>query len=684
VLGVLTHLDKFKSAKTLKSTKKKLKSRFWTEIYQGAKLFYLSGILHGKYLKREIFNLSRYISLQKFRPLSWRTSHPYVLVDRVDDITDPERMRQNPKCDRNVLFFGYVRGTNLKASMKVHIPGGGDFLIKSVKELPDPCPRPEKTQRQRIGEKDKLIFAPMADIGNIEYDADAMWIKMPQSQVLFSDVDTLDGSARALSAAAQLYSAAPGEMAPGERMVRELQRTDYTLDDALANQSLRLLSTSKPTLTSSASHGDNNTNNADEGDDEDIDEDGDDDDEDEEDDADFDDADDELKELDDAAYYDDDDAQDDVEKQPDTRTRRPATEGSIAGLRSPGGGAVNSKIDGDMEFEDDEDDDDDEKMDIPSDEDVGDSEEHEDDGDDDEDDDNDGMDVDDDEDDVEAGEGRWKENLAQRALERFYRPLNLMRIVYGDKLDTSVSQRATHTSSDRNSSALLRLDDYDEKSFVVSYFNYSFPSLHPYLTTSLVFRVSFQGKQPDDDDDDELFKVKKPSKGAIQTEMETGVPNTDSNNQVESCKVVAESQELLESLEETTTLAEALRSRFVPKDPTGMPAEETDERTKASQRDAMDVFNDAPLYGDFEDLEATGGESGNNGEEDDDDGDDDDEDRVQIMNADATRAALAEKKLQLKAQFDAAYDDKKDTKGSSDAEEEDGDDAHGYGVGQSM
>ena len=43
VLGVLTHLDKFKMNKTLQTTKKILKNRFWTEIYKGAKMFDLSG-----------------------------------------------------------------------------------------------------------------------------------------------------------------------------------------------------------------------------------------------------------------------------------------------------------------------------------------------------------------------------------------------------------------------------------------------------------------------------------------------------------------------------------------------------------------------------------------------------------------------------------------------------------------
>jgi len=43
VMGVLTHLDLFKKPNLIKKVKKKLKDRFWTEIYDGAKLFYLSG-----------------------------------------------------------------------------------------------------------------------------------------------------------------------------------------------------------------------------------------------------------------------------------------------------------------------------------------------------------------------------------------------------------------------------------------------------------------------------------------------------------------------------------------------------------------------------------------------------------------------------------------------------------------
>uniref|UniRef100_S4R7Q4 Bms1-type G domain-containing protein n=1 Tax=Petromyzon marinus TaxID=7757 RepID=S4R7Q4_PETMA len=73
LMGVLTHLDAFRNSKQLQKTKKKLKHRFWTEIYQGAKLFYLSGMVNGEYQKQEIHNLGRFISVMKFRPLTWQT-----------------------------------------------------------------------------------------------------------------------------------------------------------------------------------------------------------------------------------------------------------------------------------------------------------------------------------------------------------------------------------------------------------------------------------------------------------------------------------------------------------------------------------------------------------------------------------------------------------------------------------
>lgn len=39
---------------------------------------------NGKYMKREVLNLARFISVMKFRPLSWRMAHPYLLTDRLE------------------------------------------------------------------------------------------------------------------------------------------------------------------------------------------------------------------------------------------------------------------------------------------------------------------------------------------------------------------------------------------------------------------------------------------------------------------------------------------------------------------------------------------------------------------------------------------------------------------------
>ncbi|RYN31512.1 Ribosome biogenesis protein [Alternaria tenuissima] len=188
VFGILTHLDLFRKQETLKLQKKRLKHRFWSELYQGAKLFYLSGVVNGRYPDREIMNLSRFLSVMKNpRPLVWRNSHPYCLADRFLDITPPTDIEQNLKCDRTVALYGYLRGTNFPAGgSRVHIPGVGDLTVTSTEALPDPCPTPfaekavekasGKKKRTRLGEKQKILYAPMSDVGGVLVDKDAVYI----------------------------------------------------------------------------------------------------------------------------------------------------------------------------------------------------------------------------------------------------------------------------------------------------------------------------------------------------------------------------------------------------------------------------------------------------------------------------------------------------------------------------
>lgn len=203
VFGILTHLDLFRKQDTLKAQKKRLKHRFWSELYQGAKLFYLSGVINGRYPDREVLNLSRFLSVMKNpRPLVWRNSHPYALADRMLDITPETKKEENPKCDRTVALYGYLRGTNFPShDARVHVPGIGDLNVERVESLPDPCPTPyfeqakEKAdgtkRRRKLGEKQKVIYAPMSDVGGVLVDKDAVYIDI-KSNTFDPDDDNED------------------------------------------------------------------------------------------------------------------------------------------------------------------------------------------------------------------------------------------------------------------------------------------------------------------------------------------------------------------------------------------------------------------------------------------------------------------------------------------------------------
>jgi ribosome biogenesis protein BMS1 len=201
VFGILTHLDLFKKPQTLKDAKKRLKNRFWSELYQGAHLFYLSGVINGRYPDREIHNLSRFISVMKNpRPLIWRNSHPYAMIDSFRDITHPTKIEDDPKCDRMVVLSGYLRGTNFSAQgQRVHIPGLGDYSISAMEALPDPCPTPYmdqaiakatgKTGRRRLDEKEKKLHAPMSDKSGLKIDGDTIWITREKGFNFDKDAD---------------------------------------------------------------------------------------------------------------------------------------------------------------------------------------------------------------------------------------------------------------------------------------------------------------------------------------------------------------------------------------------------------------------------------------------------------------------------------------------------------------
>lgn len=219
IMGVLTHLDAIRNAKTLKRRKKELKHRFWTEVYDGAKLFYLSGIVHGEYLRNEIKNLCRFISIIKFRPLAWRGAHSYLLADRMEDITNTEEIRLNAKCDRTVVLYGYVRGVCMKKENMVHVAGLGDMRVDELSALPDPCALPSSEKKRNLLEKEKLLYAPMSGVGGIVYDKDAVYIELSGSHSHRRDKNDEQ-----------------------EQIVQELIEKRDTFDTQIAEQSFRFFS----------------------------------------------------------------------------------------------------------------------------------------------------------------------------------------------------------------------------------------------------------------------------------------------------------------------------------------------------------------------------------------------------------------------------------------------------------
>ncbi|XP_045698124.1 ribosome biogenesis protein BMS1 homolog isoform X1 [Phyllostomus hastatus] len=224
IMGVLTHLDSFKYNKQLKKTKKRLKHRFWTEVYPGAKLFYLSGMVHGEYQNQEIHNLGRFITVMKFRPLTWQTSHPYILADRMEDLTKPEDIRMNIKCDRKLSLYGYLRGAHLKNKSHIHMPGVGDFAVSDISFLPDPCALPEQQKKRCLNEKEKLVYAPLSGVGGVLYDKDAVYVDLGGSH-------GFQGS---------------DETRPTHELVQSLISTHSTIDAKIASSRVTLFSDSKP------------------------------------------------------------------------------------------------------------------------------------------------------------------------------------------------------------------------------------------------------------------------------------------------------------------------------------------------------------------------------------------------------------------------------------------------------
>ena len=58
-----------------------------------------------------------------------------------------------------------------------------DVQVEEVDALVDPCPLPSMLKKRGLNEKERLLYAPMADVGGLLYDKDAVYIDIPDWKV---------------------------------------------------------------------------------------------------------------------------------------------------------------------------------------------------------------------------------------------------------------------------------------------------------------------------------------------------------------------------------------------------------------------------------------------------------------------------------------------------------------------
>ncbi|VDN15024.1 unnamed protein product, partial [Dibothriocephalus latus] len=155
----------------------------------------------GDYLPAEVQRLARMMIVKTPRPTDWRTGHPYILVDRLEDITNPSILKYNSNADRTLSLYGWVRGAPLGALCSkpvVHVAGLGDYQVMECSQQPDPCPTPNqiiqssasmeehagKKLKRRLTEGERRVYAPMSNIGGVLFDRDATYIDLGGSHHL--------------------------------------------------------------------------------------------------------------------------------------------------------------------------------------------------------------------------------------------------------------------------------------------------------------------------------------------------------------------------------------------------------------------------------------------------------------------------------------------------------------------
>lgn len=94
--------------------------------------------------EKNIWKLARMILETKARPVEWRCSHPYLVVDKFVD-----------NC-----FYGYLRGGVVMKGMCVHITNLGDTEVAEISKVGDPCFQESK----KLEMKKPVLYVPGGEI----------------------------------------------------------------------------------------------------------------------------------------------------------------------------------------------------------------------------------------------------------------------------------------------------------------------------------------------------------------------------------------------------------------------------------------------------------------------------------------------------------------------------------------
>ena len=133
-----------------------------------------------------------------------------MVADRFDMIeTGGEDDKYN-----TVTVYGYVRGTYLDKHQRVHVNGLGDYDIKNISKVEDPCPiELKKTVKQKqaeheaeknglvkksagkkrnLNDKERVLYAPYTNIGAMNFEKTTGYINIPDKNVVYTRLDEED------------------------------------------------------------------------------------------------------------------------------------------------------------------------------------------------------------------------------------------------------------------------------------------------------------------------------------------------------------------------------------------------------------------------------------------------------------------------------------------------------------